>query len=159
MHVRESDMRWTWHRLDALSPELLCAWLELRQRVFVVEQNCPFADIDGRDSEAWHLLGHAGAAIDAPLVAGLRVLPAGVGYEVPSIGRVVTAPEVRGTGVGVALFRRGLEGAIERFGPGPLHVGAQAHLRRFYERFGFVVVGEPYDEDGIAHLGMRRLAP
>jgi ElaA protein len=83
------------------------------------------------------------------------LLPPGVAHADAAIGRVVTAPEVRRTGWGRALMREAIACCDDR-GWRPQHLGAQAYLRRFYEELGFVVDGEPYDEDGIPHLPMRR---
>ncbi len=151
----EAGVRWTLRPFDALSPHQLYAILALRQRVFVVEQACAFLDADGRDPASLHLFAtdHAGAC-----VACLRVVPPGAKFAEPSLGRIVTAPEVRGTGLGRELVRRGIEAAIEAHGRVPLALSAQRHLERFYAQLGFFLRGEPYDEDGIAHLDMVRPA-
>lgn len=141
---------WRWATFADLNLVDLYAVLALRQRVFVVEQTCPYLDADGLDAGAWHLLLKT-----KQLVGGLRVLPAGTRFPEMSIGRVCTAPEVRKMGLGREMMRR----AIARFGDRPLTLSAQAHLRRFYEEFGFVVVGDLYLEDGIEHLKMTRQVP
>ncbi|HWU88131.1 MAG TPA: GNAT family N-acetyltransferase, partial [Kofleriaceae bacterium] len=88
------------------------------------------------------------------IVAYLRIVPAGAKYDEASIGRVVTAPEARGTGLGRELMRRGLAAA----GRVPLRIGAQAHLEKFYGELGFVRASDVYDEDGIPHVEMTRAA-
>ncbi len=88
-------MNWTWQRFSDLGVDNLHDALQLRSRVFVLEQG-PYLDVDGHDRNAWHLLGRDRGE---PLLAYLRVVDPGVKYDEPSIGRVVTAPEVRGTGL------------------------------------------------------------
>ena len=145
-----------WHdrAFGELTTGELYAILELRARVFVVEQKCAYLDPDGLDRAARHVW----AAQDGQLVAYARILAAPT-----RIGRVVTAPEVRGTGLGRELMRRAIATirAAERHrreGTGPIRLSAQAHLERFYNELGFVRVGEPYDEDGIPHVAMIKPA-
>lgn len=128
--------------------------LALRQAVFGVEQACAYQDLDGHDPRCWHLGAWDGDA----LLAYARLVPAGVCFPEPSVGRVVTAAAARGTGLGRALMARALEEAARLFGPVALQIGAQSYLRRFYESYGFAVVGPEYLEDGIPHLHMVRPA-
>jgi len=126
--------------------------LELRQRVFVVEQNCPYIDADGVDLSSWHVVGRDE---HAALVAYARIIPPGVKYTEPAIGRVVTHPKVRGQGVGVcSCARRSCTRQFVSRRTDPDR--AQMHLVRFYSGFGFEPVGDPYDEDGIPHVEMVR---
>ena len=149
-----SVVTWSWHRFAELGVDSLYDALQLRCRVFVVEQG-PYLDPDGRDRQSWHLLGRDGAGT---LISYLRVADPGVNYDEPSIGRVITAPEVRGTGSGRALMTEGVAGC-ERQWPGrAVRISAQAHLERFYNAFGFVRVGENYIEDTIPHVEMLRPA-
>jgi ElaA protein len=145
-------MQFAWSRFEQLGVDNLYDALQLRCRVFVLEQGA-FLDPDGIDRHAWHLLGRdAGGA----LVGYLRVVDPGHKFEEPSIGRVVTAPEVRGSGAGRALMAEAI-GGCERHWPGRgTRISAQLHLERFYKEFGFVRVGEPYGEDNIAHIQMLR---
>jgi ElaA protein len=130
--------------------------VRLREGVFIVEQNCPYPDADGRDPVAWHLLGWASGSGERRLVAYARVFEPGVRYTESSIGRIVSAPEVRGTGVGRALVAEGLR-RLESLAPGqPVRIAAQRRLEDFYTRFGFSVVSAPYEEDGIIHVDMIR---
>jgi ElaA protein len=140
----------TWHvrAFAALSAAELYAIVQLRERVFVVEQKCTYLDADGLDQVATHVW----AERDGELVAYLRIVPAGAKFAELSIGRVVTAPSVRGTGLGRELMRRGIAEA----GAVPIRIGAQAHLEAFYNELGFVRASEPYDEDGIPHVEMVR---
>lgn len=142
-------MQFDWREWRALDIDALYAALALRQRVFVVEQRCHYLDADGRDPEALHLLARRGGA----LVGYLRVLPP-TGGDPPRIGRVVTSPEARGTGLGRPLMHEGMRGARERHGAVPIRIEAQSHLAAFYGSLGFVIVGPEYDEDGIPHVPM-----
>jgi ElaA protein len=126
--------------------------MALRQEVFIVEQNCPYLDADGKDPFAWHLQGRDG---EGRLACYARLLPAGVSYpDYPSIGRVVSAPPARGTGAGRELMRQSIAACRSLFGPVPIKIGAQTYLLRFYESFGFRSTGEEYLEDGIPHTKM-----
>ena len=139
---------------DQLTLEKLYQSLALRQEVFVVEQACYYQDADGKDLESWHLLGMDN---QHSLVAYARILPKGLAYrDYPAIGRIITSGRVRGCGIGRQLVARAIEECIQLFGEGPIKIGAQAYLQKFYESFGFQVVGDPYLEDGIPHLHMIR---
>lgn len=128
--------------------------MALRQEVFIVEQNCPYLDADGKDLACWHLMGFDG---QEQIVAYTRLLPKGISYEeYPSIGRVVTSPQVRLTGVGKELMQASLDWMSRLFGNGPIKIGAQKYLERFYNTFGFRQSGEEYLEDGIPHIPMIR---
>ena len=142
-----------WLPFDRLSGREVYDVMQLRSRVFVVEQTCPFLDADGLDLKCWHVLGRDQAGA---LVATARIVPPGISYEEPAIGRVVTAPEVRRTGAGRALMTSAID-QVKRLYPGQsIKLGAQRYLEKFYRSFGFKQVGEPYDEDGIAHIHMLR---
>lgn len=145
-------IEWTWRRFSDLGVERLYAVLALRCRVFILEQGA-YLDPDGLDRGAWHLLGHDEAGA---LQAYLRVVDPGLKYDEPAIGRVITAPEVRGTGLGRVLMDEGLR-RCEAAWPGQgIRISAQAHLERFYASLGFERVGEDYLEDDIPHLQMFR---
>lgn len=153
----DASIAWRCTPYAALAIDDLYAALQLRSLVFVVEQACPFLDLDGRDAAAHHLLGWTHAADGTRrLGAYARLFAPGVVYAEASIGRVVSHPEVRRTGAGRALMAE----AIRRVGalaPGaPIRIGAQRYLERFYGGFGFVRASDDYDEDGIAHLEMVR---
>jgi ElaA protein len=132
---------------DALTPAELYGILRLRVDVFVVEQTCPYPELDGRDTEptTTHLWvpGPEGRVLST-----IRVLHHG---EDRAIGRVATAADARGQGLSARLVRRG----IELCGGRTVDIGAQAYLEQWYERFGFRRSGPDYDEDGIRHLPMR----
>ncbi|HMN91230.1 MAG TPA: GNAT family N-acetyltransferase [Saprospiraceae bacterium] len=130
--------------------------MALRQSVFVVEQNCPYLDADGKDPQGWHLMARA---TDGGLLAYARLLPAGVSYpEYPSIGRVVSAPQVRGQGAGRVLMQMAIQYCEQLFSNQPIKIGAQTYLLQFYQSFGFQSVGDIYIEDGIPHINMIRPA-
>jgi ElaA protein len=150
---------WQWNGFNALTVAQLYAMLALRQDVFVLEQTCLYPDIDGLDPGAHHLLGWREIDGKAELVAHLRCLAPGAKYEEMSIGRVVTSPAARGSGLGRELVAQGIALA-QKLHPGhAIRIGAQAHLETFYAGFGFVTVSEPYDEDGIMHVDMLLSAP
>jgi ElaA protein len=145
-------VNWLWLPFDRLSVRQLHDVLQLRARVFVVEQACAYLDVDGADPQCWHGLG----VVDRVLVASARLVPPGLKYEGPAIGRVVTAPEVRRSGLGRELMREAIAQTQQLFPGQTIHLGAQRYLERFYASFGFTPVGAPYDEDGIPHIDMQR---
>jgi ElaA protein len=108
--------------------------------------------MDNKDQASWHLMGW----LEDKLVAYTRLVPAGVSYTEPSIGRVVTSSAERGTGLGKALMEKSIAEATRLFGKTALRIGAQFHLKRFYESLGFLQSSEIYDEDGIDHIEMTR---
>jgi len=150
-------MTWRCLPFDALLPRTLYALLQLRSAVFVVEQACAFQDLDGADADCMHLLGERVLPDGAPeLLAYTRLVPAGLKYPEASIGRVVTAPSTRGTGMGHALMAESIRMLHSLWGVQPIRIGAQAHLQAFYRQHGFEPVGDLYDEDGIPHTEMIR---
>lgn len=149
-------LRFYCYPFDQLSPHELYDIMALRQAVFAVEQNCPYLDADGKDLQAWHLMGRDG---EGKLLCYTRLLPEGLSYKgYVSIGRVVSAPAARGTGIGKILMQRSIDMCLLLFGPKPIKIGAQTYLLRFYEGFGFKSTGEEYLEDGIPHTKMIREA-
>ncbi|ALS62591.1 GNAT family N-acetyltransferase [Pandoraea norimbergensis] len=150
-------MEWMCKSFDELGSTLLYRVLAARNAVFVVEQNCPYQDIDGRDIHSLHLIAQVRDADAQPQIAAyLRLLPPGLAYDEASIGRVITAASHRGTGLGRELLARAIAIADVQWPDAPLRIGAQAHLEAFYGGFGFVKSSEPYDEDGIMHIEMLR---
>ncbi len=147
-------MRWIWKPFEGLTPHELYDLMQLRQVVFVVEQDCVYQDADGLDQQAWHLLGYR----DEGLVGYLRAFGPGVTRDEAVIGRVVTSPSARGTGLGRPLMREGQARLVQTFGPAVIHLSAQAHLEGFYGSLGYAVTGPGYLEDGIPHLPMDRPA-
>jgi ElaA protein len=148
-------VNWRWCRFEGLSVHELYDALQLRLRVFVLEQG-PYQDLDGLDRHAWHLLGHESSGA---VVAYLRVVDPGRKYEEPSIGRVVVAAEARGRELGRTLMQEGIA-RCELAWPGlGIRISAQARLERFYRSLGFELVGTEYLEDGIPHIEMLRSCP
>lgn len=144
------EITWRCKAFDDLAPAELYAILQLRNEVFVVEQNCVYQDCDGKDPASFHFMGWQ----LNKLVAYTRLLPAGVAYEQISIGRVVTSPSARGRQVGRELMVRSIEKLHELFGVSPVKIGAQYYLKTFYESLGFSQSGDRYLEDGIGHIPM-----
>jgi ElaA protein len=144
------ELNWTFKKFEDLSPEGLYAALRLRSEVFVVEQNCAYLDEDNKDLHAWHLLGWN----EKDLVAYVRILPPGLPYPFPSIGRVVTSPAYRGTGSGRKLMAEAIQRTYSLHGDLPIKIGAQLYLKKFYQSFGFEQTSEIYLEDGIDHIEM-----
>jgi len=159
------ELRWHDRAFGELTVAQLYAIIALREQVFVVEQTCAYLDADGLDPASRHLWAESsdsdasgdpdasGKLTQASTIqAYLRIVPAGAKFEEISLGRIVTAPGARGTGLGRTLVRRGLAAV----GNSPVRIGAQAHLERFYGELGFHRVSEPYIEDGIPHIDMLR---
>lgn len=142
----------SWHRLSfvELSNQQLYALMQLRQEVFVVEQDCVYLDVDGYDQDAWHILGDK----NHELVAYCRILSPGKKYQEASIGRVVTAKSARRTGLGQTLMQQALACVRQQFGAVDVRISAQLYLKEFYQAFNFNAVSQPYDEDGIPHIEM-----
>ena len=141
---------WRLKKFDELNPAELYSILRLRNEVFVVEQNCVFQDADNKDHGSWHYMGF----IDGDLAAYTRLVPPGYIYEESSIGRVVTSPCFRRTGIGKELMQGSIEKCYELFGTIPIRIGAQFYLKKFYSGFGFEQVSDIYLEDGIEHIYM-----
>ncbi len=150
-----SPVDWHWCRFHMLSVDELYDALALRSAVFSVEQACAYLDPDGVDRHSSHLLGHDEAGV---LQAYLRVVDPGVKYVEPSIGRVITSPAARGTGLGRRLVAEGVARCTAAWPGRGVRISAQAHLDRFYAGFGFEPVGTTYLEDNIPHLLMLRPA-
>lgn len=143
-------MNWTLKHFKDLTPDELYSILQLRNEVFAVEQNCVYRDCDDKDQSSYHLM----CWNEKKLLAYTRIVPPGIIYTEPSIGRVVTSPAVRRTGLGIELMQRTIDELVKLFGEIPIRIGAQLYLIPFYHRFGFIEVGEIYDEDGINHIEM-----
>jgi ElaA protein len=137
-----------------LTPFEVYGLLRLRVDVFVVEQECPYPELDGRDVEpaTQHLWFETDGPSGPEIVATIRLLDNG---DSRAIGRVATAAGSRGKGLSARLIEEGIALSAEL----PITLGAQAHLEGWYERFGFRRSGPGYVEDGIPHVPMRREAP
>lgn len=152
----ELTVTWQCSPLDELTPLELYAMMQARQRVFVVEQQCPYLDADGSDHLALHLLGWRNTPDGLVLSAYARLFPPGAKYKEASIGRVMTNPAARGSGLGKALMAEALERVTEAEWGSAVRIQAQMYLEGFYEEFGFRRVSEPYTEDDIWHVDMLR---
>jgi ElaA protein len=147
---------WQWLDFDSIPNADLYTLLRARQDVFILEQKCLYPDLDGYDQQAHHLLGWQTVDGQRQLAAYLRCLAPGVKFSEMSLGRVLTTPVARASGVGRQLMAEGLQRA-QTLHPGHrCRIGAQAHLANFYASFGFQTMSEPYDEDGILHVDMLR---
>lgn len=154
---KTSEVNWFHLSFSSLSALDVHDILKLRQDVFIVEQDCAFHDIDGRDPSCSHLLARI-EKDDKELVAYLRIVPPGDYFNEIALGRIITAQSVRGTGIGSQLIERGIQIVEEDYGALDIRISAQAHLEKYYNKFGFQKAGEPFDEDGIMHIEMLRVA-
>ncbi len=145
-------MTWTLKKFEELTIHELYSILQLRQEVFIIEQNCIYPDLDNKDQAAMHFM----CAEKNNLIAYTRILPPGISYKDPSIGRVVTAMPVRNAGIGKELMKRTIHHCINLYGKTDITLSAQLYLKKFYESFDFETIGEKYLEDGIEHIKMTR---
>ena len=145
-----NEIQWQCLGFEQLSVTQLYALLRLRSEVFVMEQDCPYQDLDNNDQAALHLMG----TLDGELVSYARLLPPGVKYPQASIGRVITSQKVRGSGVGMLLMLQAIANCRETYADGGITISAQHHLEKFYASLGFEQVSKPYMEDNIPHIEM-----
>jgi ElaA protein len=146
-------INWDIKKFEELTSLELYIILKLRAEVFIVEQNCPYQDLDGKDLRSLHLIGMNELN---ELVAYARLLPQHISYPEASIGRVVSSPNYRKTGLGKELMKKALEVIYEKFGNSPIRIGAQLYLKDFYESLGFVKISDEYLEDNIPHIEMLK---
>lgn len=149
------NIYWELEKFEELSPHKLYQILQLRNEVFVVEQHCVYQDADDKDQLSYHFTGYNDVG---KLVAYSRIIPPGVSYTEPSIGRVVTSPTKRGNGLGKELMELSIQQVIYLYGPVAIKIGAQLYLKSFYTSFGFQQMSGIYLEDGIEHIEMLRAA-
>ncbi len=146
------QIQWTCKTFKELTLDGLYEILALRQDVFVVEQNCPYLDADGKDAQALHVCGYDH---DNELVAYTRILPQGISYpNYHAIGRVVTSQKIRGKKKGRELMEVSIRYTQQLLTHGDIKISAQSHLQKYYSSLGFVSVGNEYEEDGIPHIAM-----
>jgi len=138
---------------DQLSIYELHDILQLRSEVFVVEQDCVYQDIDGKDEKALHLFGKKAGKI----VAYTRCFAPGIYYEEASIGRVVVPADQRKYGYGHVIIEASLKAIEKEYKTKSIKLSAQTYLKKFYEGHRFTQIGEGYLEDGIPHVAMIRL--
>ncbi len=145
-------MKWITKSFRELTVDELYGILQLRAKVFVVEQNCPYQDLDDTDKKSWHLYGEENGKI----VAYARLIPQNINYPEASIGRVVVDPSVRGRNVGKELMITGINECEELFKTSKITISAQSYLKKFYNELGFKETGEEYLEDNIPHMKMKK---
>ncbi|MGD7045116.1 GNAT family N-acetyltransferase [Jeotgalibacillus proteolyticus] len=146
-------MKWKLHTFEELTVHQLYEILMARNAIFVVEQECAYQEIDGHDPRSFHLTLKDGEK----LAAYARLLPAGVKYSVPSIGRIIVDPAYRGSGSGRKLLEKSLDIMINEWGADEINLQAQVYLRKFYRSFGFEETSAEYLDDGIPHVDMKML--
>jgi ElaA protein len=148
-----TNLRWVTKTFAELTVNELYDLLILRSEVFVVEQKCIFLDIDNNDQKAFHTIGYIGDEV----VATTRLFDKNIMYDgYQSIGRVVGSPRHRGLGIGKALMQYSIQECERLFGKGPIKIGAQLYLKKFYGEQGFEQSGDIYLEDEIDHIPMIR---
>ena len=147
MHL---EVTYFWKEFNELSLDDLYAILNLRQKVFVLEQDCPYIDADYSDQDAFHLLGYK----DNDLIAYLRAFKPGIKYEGSSLGRIVTEINSRGLGVGKKIIKEGVKFLKKEYPNNEIIISAQHRLEDFYIDLGFTSRGEVYLEDDIDHIQM-----
>ena len=139
-------------RFNELSTSELYSLLQLRSEVFVVEQNCVYQDVDGKDNKAIHVLGY----LDNELASYSRIFDKGIYFEEASIGRVVVSPKHRDKKLGHDLMQVSIAAVNEHFKEHNITISAQEYLKKFYESHGFVQTSEMYLEDDIPHIQMKK---
>lgn len=144
------QLTWIFKKFDELSTAELYAVMQLRNEVFVVEQNCVYQDADNKDQSSMHLCGWD----ETKLVAYTRIMPPGISYTEASIGRVVTSPAYRACGAGRQLMKESISYTFSQFNCTQIKIGAQVYLTKFYQSLGFVQSSIEYLEDGIPHIEM-----
>ncbi|WP_319204841.1 GNAT family N-acetyltransferase [uncultured Ilyobacter sp.] len=143
-------MEWNIKKFDELSNRELYDIMQQRVDVFVVEQNCPYAEIDGKDIDAYHLF----AADDGNIAAYTRILHPGVSFDEVSIGRVLVNMAYRGEGLGQELMKKTMEFVTKDLKEKSIKIAAQEYLLEFYLSLGFEEASDVYLEDGIPHIDM-----
>ncbi|RKF48180.1 GNAT family acetyltransferase [Bacillus wiedmannii] len=143
-------MGWNLKKFDELTNIELYNLLKERTLVFVVEQNCSYPEVDGKDPFSYHLFKENNGEI----IAYLRIVPAGVSYQEISIGRVFVKKEYRGQGIAEELLKKGLDFIQNELKEKTVKIQAQDYLRKFYSSFGFQTISETYLEDNIPHIDM-----
>ncbi len=152
----KKNMEWELKRFKQLDVDELYELLKLRVDVFVVEQNCPYSELDEKDRhpDTLHLSGRN--KDDGKLTAYLRILPPGLSFMEASFGRVVVAKKIRRQGISNIMVKKNLEITEHKWPKENIKIGAQVYLKQFYESQGFKPVSKEYLEDGIVHIDMLR---
>lgn len=143
-------IQWKIKSFDELTVHELYDFLRLRSEIFVVEQNCVYLDLDGKDKVALHLFGE----FEGKIVAHARLFKARITFENASIGRVTVDANYRDRKWGHDLMCEAIAGIKYHFGESQITIGAQLYLKKFYESHGFIQTSEMYLEDDIPHIEM-----
>ncbi|MDL0435879.1 MULTISPECIES: GNAT family N-acetyltransferase [unclassified Niallia] len=143
-------MEWNLKAFNELNTVEMYTFLQERTAVFVVEQNCPYLEVDGKDIESYHLF----AQLDGEIAAYARILPAGVSYKEASIGRVLVKKAYRGQGLAYDLLKKAIMFIQDDLNETAIKIQAQSHLEKFYASFGFKSISSSYLEDNIPHIDM-----
>lgn len=146
------EIQWQIKSFDDLAVNELYDILRLRSAIFVVEQNCVYLDLDGKDKLALHLFGE----FEGKIVAYSRLFKPGITFDNASIGRVVVDANFRDRKWGHELMREAIAGIKNHFGESKITIGAQLYLKKFYESHGFIQISDMYLEDDIPHIEMKR---
>ncbi len=146
----KSGLTWQCKSFEQLSAPELYELLALRAEIFVVEQDCPYQDLDYEDQSSYHIQ----CKKDGALVGYMRLIAPGVHYETPTIGRFVVKQTMRRAGLGREILRLGIKLCEQVWNPEAVTLSGQAYLLEFYKAEGFVPVEGPYLEDGIPHYKM-----
>lgn len=147
------EIVWHYKDFDDLTAKELYKIIQLRNEVFVIEQDCIYQDCDGKDL----VCGHLWATVDGEVAAYSRIVPKGFSYEnEPSIGRVISNQKFRRFGFGKQLMKNSIQVIENQFKTSAIRISAQAYLKEFYSSFGFEQVSEEYLEDDIPHIEMLR---
>ena len=149
-YIMTNKFNFIWHNFNSISKEQLYDVLSLRQKVFIIEQDCFYEDLDYSDQDASHLLLY----IDNELIGYSRIFPPGIKYETASIGRIVIDLEYRGKGYGKNITLESIRFIRKNFPESDITISAQYRLVHFYEDLGFKIEGTIYLEDGIDHIKM-----
>ena len=148
--MKEGTISFIIKKYEFISRDELYAILQLRSEVFVVEQDCVYQDIDGKDDKAVHVLGYK----DDQLIAYTRIFKPGAYFEQASIGRVLVKENQRKFKYGYNLMNASIEAVEKYFDEQTIKISAQVYLKNFYNNLGFIEQGETYLEDGIPHMVM-----
>ena len=143
-------IKYIWKTFAELSSDELYAMIHLRQKVFIVEQDCPYIDADYADQDAFHLLAYS----DKDLIGYLRAFRPGIKYDGSSLGRIVTEINSRGLGIGKEITEEGVNFLSKEYPHHEIVISAQHRLEHFYVELGFKARGEVYLEDDIDHIQM-----
>ena len=152
MNEKAPSLNWLVKSLEEIQPLQLYSLLKLRADVFIIEQDCIYPDMDGKDLHSLHVMGIKNEEV----VAYTRIFDKGGYFEKASLGRVVVKESERKFKHGHELIRQSIKAIEDNFGNQPIKISAQQYLIKFYETHGFQAVGEGYLEDGIPHIGMLR---